>query len=253
MSAPPQMSTQFDELVPDVKRNITKYLQQIDLQNFSLTSIDNQSVSQAAKKEWLTFEKLCRSWEYTGDLTFPKLYLGTVPNKYRRPYDAGKLRLIIQERSLLVDGDPASSVISIDYNPMIVDQFDLDMMRFNGIPMKFNFNGINTNGVQRIVIGNPLAFKMILKKCKLILTNLMSSTTSIWNESDEMDLRLEREEYGNIKIIPFPGYKDDSTIEANKARLIEIYEGLVQIIDNKLSEYPPGPPKKGGNKKIKKK
>ena len=86
-----------------------------------------------------------------------------------------------------------------------------------------------------------------LEDVDLRMQNQFSMNTT---RADEITMR---EEYGNIKIIPFPGYKDDSTIEANKARLIEIYEGLVQIIDNKLSEYPPGPPKKGGNKKIKKK
>ena len=158
-------------------------------------------------------------------------------NRYKSQYIAGKLRLFIQKRSTLDkehETDRASSIISIDYNPTIIDEYE---MKFPGIPMKFNFSGINEKeNIQRIAIGNPKAFLMILEKCKDILNNLISKTSSIWTQEDENELEMEREI--NPTMIPFPGYKDgEDNIASNEEKLLDIYTKLVKLIQTKIDDY----------------
>ena len=251
-----QMScTQIGDLPSHVQGVIHRLLRRADLHSLSLTSLGQKRDTQELKKEWSEWDEKCKKWEYIKDFNpqYPQFYLG-IPPSYERQHnkDGAKLRLFIQQQGLSDNDikDPESTIIAMDYNPMIIDDLD---PRFPGIPIIFNFNKINERGdIQRVVIGDHRSFLRILHKCKDVLENLIEKT-AIWTIEDMKDLLEEREFNNNLK--PYPGYVEgEANIEQNVENLQVIYKNLSRIIQTKIDAYPKEPGlKTGGNKKIKKK
>ena len=267
---------QLGDLPPDMLAIIHRLLRRADLHSLSLTSPNQQGLTQASKKEWSVWDEQCKKWEYIhgskwkygikdSNPQYPQFYLGIPPsNERQHNKDGAKLRLFIQQRSFLHEDhvrDGESTIIAMDFNPTIIDDLD---PRFPGIPIRFNFDKINEKGdIQRVVIGDHRLFLTILYKCKEVLENL-TTKTAIWTGEDVLDLEEERQYNRDLK--PFPGYvdghfDDQVNIKANKDKLKETYQQIIDFIKAKIDAHPGEPPglgaplslRKGGNKKIKKK
>ena len=267
---------QLGDLPPDMLAIIHRLLRRADLHSLSLTSPNQQGLTQASKKEWSVWDEQCKKWEYIhgskwkygikdSNPQYPQFYLGIPPsNERQHNKDGAKLRLFIQQRGLSDKGieNHDSTIIAMDYNPKIVDDLD---PRFPGIPIRFNFNKINEKGdIQRVVIGDHRLFLTILYKCKDILENLMLKT-AIWTGEDVLDLEEDRQRQID-PLTPFPGYVESEYdnqlgIKANEEKLKAIYQQIIVFIKDKIKAHPGEPPGisaplslgRGGNKKIKKK
>ena len=233
------MKTKIGDVDEDSKRIIVGHhvsFGQMDMNNLSLTNKNFNVLIQEAKTLQKAQEQKNRSWEYTKDLSVPKFYLGAAFDEHRNYYNPGKIKLYIQTTMLTDTIADESSLVSMDYNPMLIDKADLDTL-FN-FPLKWNYKGINTQNVKRVVIGMPSAFLEILKRCHAILKNLSSDSTIIWDNKDKEDLDYYREEYEDPTLQPFPGYKNNDTIVQNQKVLRDLYEGLAKIILTKIDECP---------------